>query len=78
MLAELRVLRFFVAALAIAFVLPVNAAPPEKKFSVAMSPNTIGASASLTATIKNETPNGNSSINSLILTLPTDYTVDVS
>ena len=78
MINKSRILRIFIAALAVAFVLPGTAAPPEKKFSVAMSPNTIGTSASLNATITNETPNGNSSINSLILTLPAGYTVDVS
>ncbi len=65
-----------VAVLAVS--LPAIAAP-EKKFSVAMSPNVVGVgSVSLTATIKNETPNGNSSINSLKLTLPTGYTIDSS
>jgi len=60
------------AAIALAaFALPGNAAP-EKIFSVAISnPVTFtGSSATLTATIKNATPNGNSSINSLTLRVP--------
>jgi hypothetical protein len=61
----------FVSALAFAlFALPAIAAP-EKKFSVAMSPSSIpAATVTLNATILNETPNGNSSINSLTLVAP--------
>ena len=68
--------RALLVLLLVAFAAPGFAASPEKKFSVAMSPNLLDAGGvTLTATIKNETPNGNSSINSLILALPPGYTL---
>ena len=70
------VLRTLMAVLVVALALPANAAP-EKIFSVSMSPAnvTAGTAVALTATIKNETPNGNSSINSFVLTAPSGYTI---
>jgi len=69
----------FVLALALAaFALPGIAAP-EKKFSVAVSPASLTAgtvpSPGISVRIKNETPNGNSSINSLTIQLPTGFTL---
>jgi hypothetical protein len=65
----------YVVAFAIAvFVMPADAASPTKKFSIDMSPSLVAAGdTTLFATIKNETPNGNSSINSLKLSLPSGY-----
>ena len=67
------------AVLGTAFAMNATAAAPEKKFSVAISPNLLSAgSAPLTIRIKNETPNGNSSINSLVLHFPSGYTLDAT
>jgi hypothetical protein len=62
-------------ALAItAFASHAEAAAPTKKFSVDMSPSIVASGdTTLYATIKNETPNGNSSVNSLKLSLPAGY-----
>ena len=71
--------RALTAILILAFAVPGMAATPEKKFSVVISPNLISSgSVSLSAKIKNETPNGNSSINSWILRLPAGYTLDTA
>jgi hypothetical protein len=55
-------------------------AAPEKKLSVSMSPSVAAPSSitAFTATFKNETPNGNSSVNSLRLTLPDGFAVDTA
>lgn len=59
--------------------LSANAAPPSKKFSIDLSPAFVApGSVTLNATIKNETPNGNSSINSLVLTIPAGYALSGS
>lgn len=59
-----------------AFSFPADAAQPTKKWSINMSPNqVVPGDTTLTATIKNETPNGNSSINSLTITVPAGYTL---
>ncbi|HKU86938.1 MAG TPA: hypothetical protein VJV77_11440 [Casimicrobiaceae bacterium] len=72
-----RALLCLVAAFAVGgFVVPADAAQPTKKWSINMSPNqVVPGDTTLTATIKNETPNGNSSINSLRITLPDGYTL---
>lgn len=70
------VVSFLSAFALVLYALPGGAAPPEKKFSVAMSPLTIPAATStLTATVTNETPNGNSSVNSLRLRAPAGLTI---
>jgi hypothetical protein len=71
-----KILVSLLSTLALAlFALPVNAAP-EKMFSVAISPSPIPAGpATLDATFANETPNGNSTINSLRLTVPAGFTI---
>lgn len=58
------------------FALPSSAAP-EKIFSLNMTPTNVaaGAGVSLTATLRNETPSGNSSINSAVITAPSGYTI---
>ena len=62
-----------VVALA-SFALPAVA--QNKIFSLKMTPATsAGSPAALTATFKNETPNGNSSFNSLVLTAPNGLTI---
>ena len=65
------------AAMLVAIAPIAGAAPPTKKFSLDLSPTFLApGSVTLSATIKNETPNGNSSINSLILTIPAGYTLN--
>ncbi len=58
----------FLAAMLMVFALPSSAAP-EKIFSLNMTPTNVaaGAGVSLTATLRNETPSGNSSINSAVI-----------
>lgn len=68
-----RIFRFFLAATMFAvFASPINAASPnpapEKIFSLKV-PTTVG-SGTVTATITNETPSGNSTINSIIIKHP--------
>lgn len=74
----IRKLLFFMTTLALVALSPAgHAAAPTKKFSIDMSPVFVAAgTTTLTATIKNETPNGNSSINSLTLTIPNGYTLN--
>jgi hypothetical protein len=74
----IRKLLLYMTAIAfVAFAAPGYGAAPTKKFSVDMSPSAVApGSTTLHATIKNETPNGNSSINSLILTIPSGYTLN--
>jgi hypothetical protein len=70
----IRNLLFVVIALAVVGTGPAHAASPTKKFSIDMSPSIVASGdTTLYATIKNETPNGNSSINSLKLSLPAGY-----
>jgi hypothetical protein len=64
------------------FALPSTAQSPQKIFSLKMDTVPPGGSVTagatgvmLSATFRNETPNGNSSINSAILTVPTGMTV---
>ena len=72
-----KLLLFATAAMLVALAPLANAAAPTKKFSVDLSPAFLTpGSVTLSATIKNETPNGNSSINSLILTIPNGYTLN--
>ena len=67
---------FIVAVLALA-AFAVPAAAQQKVYSLNMAPPSItsGAPAAMTATFKNETPNGNSTINSMSLTAPTGLTI---
>ncbi len=59
-----------------AFALPSFAAQPTKIFSLKMSPATVNTSpVTLTATYANTTPNGNSVINTVILTPPSGIVV---
>ena len=69
-------LGFLLAALALAAVsLPSSAAQPAKIFGLVMSPSTAAStSVSLQATYSNLTPNGNSVINTVILTPPVGST----
>src|SRR2546423_12932366 len=64
------------------FALPSTAQSPQKIFSLKMDTVPSGGSVTagatgvvLSATFRNETPNGNSSINSTILTVPAGITV---
>ncbi|MDE2004376.1 MAG: hypothetical protein KGJ25_12695 [Betaproteobacteria bacterium] len=67
---------FLVAAASLAFGGLANAGPT-KQWSIAVAPTLLGSSnAQVTITIKNETPNGNSNINSLHVQLPTGYSLD--
>jgi hypothetical protein len=54
------------------------AAQPQKQWSITVSPATFATTTNVpvSITIKNETPNGNSTINSLRLVLPSGYTVN--
>ena len=71
-----KLLLFATAAMVVALAPLAYAAAPTKKFSVDLSPAFLTpGSVTLSATIKNETPNGNSSINSLTITLPAGYTL---
>jgi hypothetical protein len=62
----------FLAAMLMAFALPASAANPEKIYSLNVSP--LGASP-IALTIKNETPNGNSTINSFVVKPPNGVTI---
>lgn len=73
----------FLAAIAsIAFACGASAASstgPTKQWSIAVLPTVIGTqNQKVTITIKNETPNGNSTINSLHIQLPAGYTLDTA
>ncbi len=69
-----KVLGFLMAFMLATFALPAIA--QTKIFSLKMTPATsAGSPAALTATFKNETPNGNSSFNSLVLTAPAGLTI---
>jgi hypothetical protein len=67
------------AIVAISFAGAASSAPA-KQWSITVSPATFSTATNVpvTITIKNETPNGNSNINSLKLMLPTGYTVDTA
>jgi hypothetical protein len=76
-MSSLRRLVGFVMVLALAaFTLPSYAAP-DKIFSLAFNPGAVavGNNPDLKVRIRNESPNGNSSINSIDIVLPTGYTV---
>lgn len=75
----MRSLRLWVGAfVALAFAATSAVAAPEKKFTIDVSPANVAALQKYTVVIKNQTPNGNSSINSLKVVLPTDYKVESS
>jgi hypothetical protein len=63
----------FLAAMLMAFALPASAANPEKIYSLNVSP--LGTSP-IALTIKNETPNGNSTVNSFVISPPQGVTID--
>src|SRR5437879_5477910 len=70
------ILYFLMAMMMTAFALPSDAATPEKIFSISGIPASASAgSATITVTFKNETPTGNSNINSLRLIAPTGWTL---
>ncbi len=61
-----------------AVALPANAAPA-KIFSITPSTSQVAfGSVALSLTIRNETPNGNSTINSLKVNLPAGYAIDTA
>ena len=68
-------LGILMSALALAAVSLPTVAAPAKIFGLTMAPSTVTSSpASLTAKFTNLTPNGNSVINTVILTPPTGVT----
>lgn len=70
---------FLTAIVAMALAGLANSAPT-KQWSIHVLPATFSTTTNVavTITLKNETPNGNSTINSLKLILPTGYTVDTA
>jgi len=74
----IRKLLLFATAMIVVAVAPFANAGPTKKWSVASSAVTSFGPTSITLTVKNETPNGNSNINSLVIKLPTGIQVDTS
>lgn len=70
---------FLLAAASLAFGGAASAGPV-KQWSVAASPSTFTTSSNVkvTLTVTNQTPNGNSNINSLQITLPAGYTFDTA
>ena len=68
------------AIFAVGFLQSANAAAPLKKFSINITQNFLPPATKLVLNliIKNETPNGNSSINSLLVKLPSGYTYDAT
>lgn len=64
--------RAFLAVVIVAFALPTSAANPEKIYSINVSP--LGTTP-VAVTIRNETPNGNSTINSFIIQPPSGVSV---
>ena len=69
--------RSFIAAMLLAaFSLPAGAADPEKIYSINV-PTPLGTNP-VAVTIKNETPNGNSTINSFIIAPPAGVSVTVA
>ena len=72
-----KLLGFFMAALLMAFALPSSAAP-EKIFFISGVPASVAPGTTLTGvvfTFRNDTPGGNSNINSLRLIAPTGWTL---
>jgi hypothetical protein len=66
------------ALIVVAFSASATAAPT-KKWSIAVGPSQVSfGSVQITLRIKNETPNGNSNINSLTVNLPAGYTIDTT
>lgn len=73
-----RLLWLLTAFVFAAVALPANAAP-SKIFSITPSTSQVAfGSVALSLTIKNETPNGNSTINSLTVNLPSGYAIDTA
>lgn len=69
---------FISAIISMVFAGAASSAQPTKQWSITVKPSTFATATNVdaTITIKNETPNGNSTINSLKLFLPTGYTVN--
>jgi len=69
---------FLTAIVAMSLAGLANSAQPTKQWSITVLPSLFSTTTNVdaTITIKNETPNGNSTINSLKLFLPTGYTVN--
>ncbi|CAG0958314.1 hypothetical protein BURK1_00575 [Burkholderiales bacterium] len=66
-------------ALSLAAMTSPAAAAPEKKFSISITPAAVSVgNVRFTMAIKNETPNGNSNINSIAIPLPAGYNVESS
>lgn len=57
---------------------PLASAAPAKQWSVASSAITSFGPSTITLTVTNETPNGNSNINSLVINLPSGIRIDTS
>ena len=70
-----KVLGILMALMLSAFALPASAADPQKIYSINVSP--LGT-APVAVTIKNETPNGNSTVNSFIISPPPGVTVAIA
>jgi len=77
---SLRNLCALVTVVLAAFALPSFAGPPSKIFGLTMSPATVSGvpPVTLTATYTNLTPNGNATVNTLILSPPTAFTANAS
>lgn len=74
-----RLVGLLMAVLMVGFAASAGAAAPVKQWSIAVGPSQVSfGSVQVTLTIKNETPNGNSNINSLTVKLPDGYTIDTS
>ena len=69
---------FALTALLVALIPVTSMAGPTKKWSVASSAITGFGPTTLTLTIRNETPNGNSNINSLVVNFPSGIQIDTS
>ena len=74
-----RIARWLLAAVLASFA-ATSFAAPQKQWSIAATPSTFGTASNVMVTLKvtNQTPNGNSNINSLQITLPTGYTFDTT
>ena len=74
-----RIARWLVAAVLVTFA-STSFAAPQKQWSVAATPSTFATSSNVkvTLTVTNQTPNGNSNINSLQIALPAGYTFDTT
>jgi hypothetical protein len=74
----IRNLLLFLTATMLVALSPLSQAAPAKQWSVASSAITSFGPSTITLTITNETPNGNSNINSLVINLPSGISIDTS